>query len=222
MNYTDFEDSWRDQLKDFLATPYWKKFIENIHEEYQTSTVFPEIDNIFNAFKLTPFDQVKVVILGQDPYHGPNQAMGLSFSVPDEVKLPPSLQNIKKEIESDLGVKSKIKNGDLTPWAKQGVLLLNSVLTVRSNEPASHRDIGWQEFTDFVITQLSEKKENAVFILWGSFARSKKKLIDQSKHLVIESSHPSPLSAYRGFFCTKPFSQSSSYLSQHDQKPIVW
>lgn len=222
MNHFRFEDSWNLQLKQFFVTDLWRNTEELIHKEYKNTIVYPAPDNIFKAFSLTPFDDVKVVILGQDPYHGPNQAMGLSFSVPDGVKLPPSLLNIKKEIESDLGHKSIIKNGDLTPWAEQGVLLLNSVLTVRAGQPGSHRDLGWQEFTDFVITQLSKNKENVVFILWGSYAKSKKKLINQSKHLIIESSHPSPLSTYRGFFGSKPFSRTNNFLDKSNRNIISW
>lgn len=175
MDYTQIEESWIFQLEDYFATDAWQKTINLARNEYDQATVYPVIKDIFRTFNLTPFDEVKVVILGQDPYHRPNQAMGLSFSVPVGIKVPSSLQNIKKEIESDLGHKSVVESGDLTTWAKQGVLLLNSVLTVRAGQAGSHRDIGWQEFTDFSIAQLSKEKENLVFILWGSYAKSKKR-----------------------------------------------
>jgi len=183
-------------------------------------TFHPE--NLFQAFWLTPFSQVKVVILGQDPYHGPGQAHGLCFSVPDDVKLPPSLQNIYKEIETDLGVKKDFQSGNLEAWAKQGVFLINAILSVVAHNPASHRARGWEKFTDTVIKTISEKRDHVAFVLWGNYARGKKNLIDIKKHLVLEAPHPSPFSAFSGFFGSRPFSQINSYLREHGQSEIEW
>jgi len=195
---------------------------EFIKSEYKKETVYPSPKFIFNAFELTPFDKVKVVILGQDPYHGVNQANGLAFSVNNGIVTPPSLVNIYKEIENDLGEKTKNVGGNLENWAKQGVLMLNATLTVQAHSPGSHQNKGWEKFTDAVIKILSEQKEHLVFILWGSYAQKKGSIIDESKHLVIRSVHPSPLSAYGGFFGSKPFSQTNAYLIFNDKEPIVW
>lgn len=191
------------------------------HEKQNQKTIFPKGTDIFKAFELTPFDTVSVVILGQDPYHGPNQAHGLCFSVPKGIPQPPSLVNIFKELESDLGIKPP-KHGCLESWAKQGVLLLNSVLTVELGKAASHQGRGWERFTDQVIAKLNAKSEPLVFVLWGSYAQQKGKVIDRHRHLVIESPHPSPLSAHRGFFGSKPFSKINAFLARHDLKPINW
>jgi uracil-DNA glycosylase len=218
----DIEEGWKKALSGYFATDTWQHLTEFIKSEYTKKTVYPNPKNIFKAFWLTPFDQVKVVILGQDPYHGAGQAEGLSFSVPEGVPPPPSLQNIYKEISSDLGIVKDFTNGHLEAWARQGVFLLNAILTVVANTPASHQGKGWEEFTDFVIHTISEKKEHAVFILWGNFARGKKALIDTTKHLVIESPHPSPFSANNGFFGSKPFSKCNAYLKTHGEKEINW
>ena len=216
------EESWKKVLKREFEERYFEDLIAFVKLEYQKSTVYPPAKFIFNAFDLTPFDQVKVVILGQDPYHGPNQANGLAFSVNDNIPTPPSLINIYKEIESDLGVKTKNKNGNLENWAKQGVLMLNATLTVKAAQAGSHQNKGWEKFTDAVVKILSEQKENLVFILWGSYAQKKGSVIDENKHLVVRSAHPSPLSAYAGFFGSKPFSQTNSYLIFTGKEPIEW
>lgn len=221
-NQVNIEPGWHAALAPYFASLEFKSLTDFIRQEYLSKTIYPKPENLFKAFWLTPFSQVKVVILGQDPYHGPKQAHGLCFSVPKPVPPPPSLLNIFKEIESDLGQPSKIKGGDLEPWAQQGVFLLNAILTVVANQAASHRNRGWEQFTDTVIKTLSAQKENLVFILWGNFARSKKALIDQEKHLIIEAPHPSPLSAYAGFFGSRPFSQANSYLLDHGIMPIEW
>ena len=192
-----------------------------VRQEYQTTTVYPPGRLIFNAFNLCPFDQVKVVIIGQDPYHGPGQAHGLCFSVNDGVPFPPSLQNIFKEIQSDLGTPIPT-TGNLTRWANQGVLMLNATLTVRAHQAASHQRQGWEEFTDAAIRALAEERENLVFILWGAYAQKKGAFIDRNKHLVLASAHPSPLSAYNGFFGNKHFSRANEYLIAHGQQPIQW
>lgn len=215
------ENSWKKVLQTEFDKPYFEELVNRVKAEYKTKTIFPKGSLIFNAFNLCPFDKVKVVILGQDPYHGIGQAHGLAFSVPEGIALPPSLQNIYKEIESDLNIKVE-KNGDLTRWAKQGVLLLNSTLTVEQHRAASHQNFGWEIFTDNVINILSKEKEHLVFILWGSFAIKKSSLIDKAKHLVLTSVHPSPLSAYRGFLGNKHFSQTNSYLSANNMEPINW
>jgi len=183
--------------------------------------IYPPKEQIFRALKLTPFENIKVVILGQDPYHGEGQANGLAFSVNKGIKVPPSLRNIYKELESDLNIKSPL-HGDLTSWAKQGVLLLNSVLTVEKDNPGSHKNIGWEEYTDSLIKEISDKKKNIVFILWGKYAESKKSLIDEKKHFIISSPHPSPFSARKGFFGSKPFSRTNSYLKIKGKKEIDW
>ncbi|MFA6185185.1 MAG: uracil-DNA glycosylase [Candidatus Shapirobacteria bacterium] len=216
------ESSWKEVLQKEFSEEYFSKLVEFIKSEYKKTTVYPPAKFIFNAFELTPFDKVKVIILGQDPYHGVNQANGLAFSVNDEVVTPPSLVNIYKEIESDLGKKTINKNGNLENWAKQGVLMLNATLTVQAHMAGSHQNKGWERFTDAVIKILSEQKENLVFILWGGYAQKKGNIIDESKHLVIKSVHPSPLSAYNGFFGSKPFSQTNSYLIFNDKEPIIW
>ena len=191
-------------------------------EEYKNGTVYPPPRDIFRAFELCPFEKVKVVILGQDPYHGPRQANGLAFAVHDEVAVPPSLQNIFKEIEDDLGKPLVHRSGDLSRWATQGVLLLNATLTVRAKTAGSHKGKGWELFTDAAIRALSERREHLVFILWGNYARAKGAHIDRSKHLVLEASHPSPFSAANGFFGSKPFSKANEYLEAHEGKPIDW
>ena len=216
------ESSWKNVLQDEFGKEYFKTLREFVKNEYEHAIVYPAPKNIFRAFELTPFDKVEVVMLGQDPYHGPGQANGLCFAVSQGVALPPSLQNIFKEIESDLGQPLKHRTGDLERWAKQGVLLLNATLTVQAHQAGSHQGKGWEQFTDAVIRMLSDKKENLVFILWGNYAKSKGDLIGWSKHQLIESGHPSPLSAYRGFFGSKPFSKTNEYLVEHNKKPIDW
>lgn len=216
------EASWKEALKEEFGKDYFKKLREFVKGEYSHAVVYPPPKNIFRAFELCPFDRVEVVILGQDPYHGPRQANGLCFAVGEGVPLPPSLQNIFKEIESDLGTELTHKTGDLERWARQGVLLLNATLTVRARTAGSHQGKGWEEFTNAVIRKLSDEKENLVFILWGNYARSKGSMIDFEKHCVIESAHPSPFSAYAGFFGSKPFSKTNGYLTSHGKKPIDW
>ncbi len=216
------EPSWKEALKDEFGKEYWTKLTEFVKGEYSHAIVYPPPRNIFRAFELCPFDKVEVVILGQDPYHGANQANGLCFAVSEGVPLPPSLQNIFKEIESDLGKPLEHRTGDLERWAKQGVLLLNATLTVKARAAGSHQGKGWEEFTDAVIRVLSEKKKNLVFILWGNYAKSKGAHIDRTKHCVIESPHPSPFSAYNGFFGSKPFSKTNEYLAANNKKPIDW
>jgi len=216
------EGSWMEILSHAFETEVFKNLTEFVRKEYVEGTVYPAQKNIFEAFSLTSFDDVKVVILGQDPYHRVAQANGLSFAVPQHTKIPPSLQNIFKEIESDLGQSLVHRDGDLSRWARQGVLLLNSTLTVRAGTPGSHQGKGWEEFTDAVIQLISNKKESVVFILWGNYARTKGARIDRSKHLVLESPHPSPFSAYNGFFGSKPFSKTNEYLHAHGKKEIHW
>lgn len=218
----NIEPEWKEALQEFFATQTWQNLSKFIREEYKNKKVYPTPKDIFKAFTLTPFSKVKVVILGQDPYHGAGQAEGLCFSVPHGVPLPPSLQNIYKEIESDLKIKKDFKNGSLESWATQGVFLLNAILTVVASTPASHQGKGWEEFTDFIIKKISEEKEHIVFILWGNYARSKKALIDTSKHMVLESPHPSPFSAHSGFFGSKPFSKCNEYLKENGEKEIKW
>ena len=200
---------------------YYKKLHEFVENEYATKTIFPPKKNIFFALENTPYEHIRVVILGQDPYHGPNQAEGLSFSVSNDVLKPPSLQNIFKELESDLGIQFP-KHNSLKPWAKEGVLLLNAVLTVEEHTPTSHKDKGWEKFTDEIISIINKKTTPVVFILWGSYARNKKKLITNPIHYIIESPHPSPFSAYNGFFGSKPFSKTNEFLKQHNIKEINW
>ncbi len=214
-------NNWDKILKDEFEKEYFQNLIRFVTEEYNKKTIFPPQNEIFNAFRHTPYDKVKVVILGQDPYHGENQAQGLSFSVRNEVGRPPSLQNIFKEIESDLGLKIS-KNNSLIPWTEEGVLLLNAVLTVEKDKAASHKDQGWEQFTDAVIQKINEKDTPVVFILWGAYARSKKVFITNPIHCIIESPHPSPFSAYNGFFGSKPFSKTNHFLEQNNMKPINW
>jgi uracil-DNA glycosylase len=215
------EVSWKENLKDEFANPYFKKLKEFLIEEKKTQTIYPPGSLIFSAFNSTPFNNVKVVILGQDPYHGPGQAHGLCFSVPQGVKKPPSLLNIFKEIKNDLGYDVPT-NGNLERWAQQGVLLLNATLTVRAHQAGSHQKKGWETFTDAVIKKLSDQKEHLIFLLWGNYAIAKKELIDQSKHNILTSVHPSPLSANRGFFGCKHFSQTNNLLSEHGKEIIDW
>ena len=215
------EPSWKEILKEEFGQDYFRILTEFVKSEYQHGVIYPRPSHIFRAFELCPFDTVEVVILGQDPYHGPKQANGLCFAVGEDISLPPSLQNIFKEVESDLGKPLKHKSGDLERWAKQGVLLLNATLTVRAHTAGSHQNKGWEEFTNAVIRTISEKKERIVFILWGRYARDKKSLIDASKHLVIESAHPSPFSA-TAFFGSKPFSKANTYLKENGKEPIKW
>lgn len=216
------EPSWKEHLSGEFEKEYFEKLTEFVKQEYKEGKVYPAPKNIFRAFELCPFNAVKVVILGQDPYHGPGQANGLSFAVNPEVALPPSLQNIFKEITSDLAKPLVHTDGDLSRWAVQGVLLLNATLTVRARTAGSHQDRGWEPFTDAVIKVLSEERESLVFILWGNYAKAKGAHIDRSKHLVIESAHPSPFSAAAGFFGSKPFSKANDYLVAHDESPIDW
>ena len=216
-----FENDWDDALQEEFTKPYYVKLRQFLTEEYAVETIYPQQDNLWTAFKLTPFNDVKIVILGQDPYHGPGQAHGLSFSVKPGVKIPPSLRNMFKELTED--IKCPIpQDGTLTGWAKQGVLMLNTVLTVREGEAHSHRKKGWEVFTDEVIRQLSEREKPVVFILWGRPAQEKKKLIDVSKHAIIESFHPSPLSASRGFFESKPYSKANTILKSWNEEAINW
>ena len=216
-----FENDWDKQLEEEMAKPYFNDLRYVLAKEYKLHTVYPSKENLFQALKLTSYEHTKVVILGQDPYHGPGQAHGLSFSVLPGVRIPPSLSNIYKELHSDLGIPIP-NNGYLVPWAKQGVLLLNTVLTVRDGQANSHKGLGWERFTDAVIEKLNERDKPAVFILWGSHAQKKGAFIDRSKHLVLESVHPSPLSAHRGFFGSKPFSQTNTFLKEHGMEPIDW
>ena len=213
--------NWYELLKDEWNKDYFIKLTEFVRNEYSTGQVFPPGKEIFAAFDATPFEDVKVVIIGQDPYHDVNQANGLCFSVRDGIPFPPSLLNIFKEIQDDLGTPIP-QSGDLSRWAKQGVLLLNSTLTVRAHSAGSHQNKGWEQFTDEVILQLAQQKENLVFILWGSYAIKKGAFINRMKHLVLTSPHPSPLSAYRGFFGNKHFSQANNYLIKHGKTPITW
>lgn len=216
------DNSWREHIGAEFEKPYFSALTDFVRHEYTTTTCYPPGSLIFNAFNLYPFDRVKVVIIGQDPYHEPGQAQGLSFSVPEGVPFPPSLQNIFKEIQFDLG-KPIPPTGDLTRWAEQGVLLLNATLTVRAHQAASHQRHGWEQFTDAAIRALNIGRENLVFILWGGYARSKAQLIDRSRHLVLESVHPSPLSANRGgWFGNHHFSQCNAYLREHGEQEIDW
>jgi len=215
------EDSWKQHIGGEFDKQYFASLTAFVRDEYSKYTCYPPGKLIFNAFNLCPFDKVKVVIIGQDPYHEPGQAHGLCFSVNDGVQIPPSLVNIYKEIKADLGVDSPA-SGNLTRWAEQGVLLLNATLTVRAHQAASHQRRGWEEFTDAAIKALNADKDNLVFLLWGSYAQSKAAYIDPSKHLVLKSAHPSPLSAYRGFFGNKHFSRCNEYLQQHGITPINW
>lgn len=221
MQKVKIEESWRKAIGDEFEKSYFKTLSDFVRKEYVNGAVCPTPKDVFRAFDLCPFDKVRVVILGQDPYHGVGQANGLSFAVHDGVRIPPSLQNIFKEIKSDLNIEV-IQSGDLSRWAKQGVLLLNATLTVKASSPGSHQGKGWEEFTDAVIQKLSDEKENLVFILWGNYAKQKGKIINRSKHCVIESPHPSPFSAHNGFFGSRPFSKTNEYLKERDEGEVDW
>ncbi len=212
-------NDWDQLLDGVWKSEGFNKFMNNVNKEYETYTCFPKYEDIFNALKLTSYKDTKIVILGQDPYHGVAEAHGLSFSVQKGTKCPPSLQNIYKELYNDLGIDNG-NIGDLTPWAREGVLLLNSVLTVRKDSPASHKDLGWQLLTDYIIKLLNMKETPVVFILWGSFAKSKKEFITNKKHFIIESVHPSPFSARNGFFGSKPFSRANAFLKKNNIKEV--
>lgn len=216
-----FGNDWDEVLKDEINQPYFKELMQRVAEEYRTHTVYPPEPLLFQALKLTPFAAVKAVILGQDPYHGPSQAHGLSFSVLPGVKIPPSLRNMYKELASDLGY-SIPDHGYLIHWAEEGVLLLNTVLTVREGQAASHQKLGWQRFTDAIIQAIGEREQPAVFLLWGAHAQKKEALIDTGRHAVLKSVHPSPLSARGGFFGSRPYSQTNDYLKSHGIQPINW
>ena len=217
----EIEASWQKRLQPEFEKAYFAQLTDFVRREYAERTIYPPGRLIFNAFNLCPFDRVKVVLLGQDPYHGPGQAQGLCFSVNDGVRFPPSLVNIFKELQSDLGI-APPASGSLVRWAEQGVFLLNATLTVREHQAGSHQNMGWEQFTDAVIRLLAEEREHLVFILWGGYAQRKGAFIDRSKHLVIASPHPSPLSAYHGFFGTKPFSRTNEYLIANGVEPIKW
>jgi uracil-DNA glycosylase len=217
------EESWKKELKAEFNKPYFQQIVTFLKtERIQKKIIYPPGSQIFNAFSLTPFEKVKVVILGQDPYHGPGQAQGLCFSVPEGIQPPPSLINIFKEIEADLGVGMPPRYGNLTKWAEQGVLLLNAFLTVRANEPLSHSKIGWEEFTHAVISHLSANKSGVVFLLWGKFAQEKQALIDETRHYVLKAAHPSPFSADKGFFGCRHFSRTNELLMKQGLEPIDW
>ena len=215
------ENGWREALKEEFEKPYFEKLTDFVRQEYQSTEVFPPAKLIFNAFDQCPFDKVKVVIIGQDPYHDVNQAHGLCFSVNDGIKIPPSLRNIFKEIENDLGIAPPI-SGNLTRWAQQGVLLINATLTVRAHNAGSHQKKGWEEFTDAAIRNLAEKRENIVFLLWGAYAQKKSEMIDANKHFILKSVHPSPLSASRGFFGNHHFSKTNEFLISKGIEEIEW
>ena len=217
----EIEKGWKSQLKNEFDKPYFNELVRFVKEEYSSKTIYPPSKLIFNAFNSTPFNQVKVVIVGQDPYHQPHQAHGLCFSVNDGIRIPPSLVNIYKEINLDLGTPIPT-SGNLERWAKQGVLLLNATLTVREGAAGSHQGKGWEQFTDSVIDLLSKNRNDLVFMLWGSYAQKKGATIDQNKHMVMKSPHPSPLSAHRGFFGNKHFSRANEYLVLNGKSPIVW
>ncbi|MCG3691379.1 uracil-DNA glycosylase [Aliarcobacter butzleri] len=214
--------NWKDIIENEQQKPYYEKLKEEIDKRYENSIVFPEKQNIFKAFSLTKFEDLKVVILGQDPYHGFGQAQGLSFSTPSNIKNPPSMVNILKEINDDLGKKSVCEDGDLTPWAKQGIMLLNTILTVEQGLAKSHHNLGWEIFTDNIIKYISDNKENVIFLLWGSPAISKTKLIDKNKHFILTAPHPSPLSVYRGFYGCKHFSKTNEILKKLNKEEIIW
>lgn len=217
-----FDASWDEIIDPLMQTPSMQRLSDFLVAERAAHTVFPSKDLVFNAFKLTTFDNLKVVVLGQDPYHNIGQAHGLSFSVPAGITLPPSLKNIFKELSDDINGVKIPQAGDLSHWASQGVLLLNSILTVRAHEAGSHQKRGWEEFTDAIIRSISNCKENVVFILWGSYAQKKAKMIDHNRHLILCAAHPSPLSVYRGFYGSKPFSTTNSYLQSNGLDPIDW
>ena len=215
------EQSWKQRLQTEFDKPYFEQLTQFVRTEYQTHTIYPPARLIFNAFNLCPFDKVKVVIIGQDPYHGVGQAHGLCFSVQDGVQFPPSLRNIFKEIHDDIGTPVPL-SGNLTRWAEQGVLLLNATLTVRADEAGSHQRRGWETFTDAVINAVASEKQNVVYILWGSYAQQKAAMVNRSQNLVLESVHPSPLSASRGFFGNHHFSRANQYLIEHGKEPVAW
>lgn len=217
-----YHPSWTPIVKPLFQQDFMKRLSHFVQQERANAVVFPPADLVFNALRLTPFDEVKVVILGQDPYHNIGQAHGLSFSVPAGIPHPPSLRNIFAELVTDIPGFEVPVSGDLTRWAQQGVLLLNATLTVRAHEAGSHQRRGWEDFTDHIIREISQRLEHVVFILWGSYAQKKAQLVDSSKHLVLRSVHPSPLSVYRGFFGSKPFSQANHYLQANGRKPIDW
>lgn len=219
--HVKIESSWNEQLSEELEKDYFKQLVAFVKQEYSTETVYPPGKLIFNAFDQCPFDAVKVVIVGQDPYHQPGQANGLSFSVNEGIRVPPSLVNIYKELNNDLDIPIP-SSGNLLHWSQQGVLLLNAMLTVRANQAGSHQNRGWEQFTDAVIEKLNQEHTNLVFILWGAYAQRKGANVDRSKHLVLTSPHPSPLAAHRGFFGNKHFSKTNEYLSQHGKAPIQW
>lgn len=212
--------TWTEILAPIKNSDYFHTLWNRVKQEYHNSKCFPPKKDIFRALELTPFEEIKVVIIGQDPYHNVFQANGLCFSVSDKVSAPPSLKNIYKELEDDLGIKKT--TNELNSWALQGVLLLNATLTVKAHNPNSHKDLGWEQFTDFIIKQVSDKKEKVVFVLWGAFAQKKEVLIDASKHLIIKSPHPSPFSAHKGFFGSRPFSKINQFLQTVDKTPINW
>ena len=215
------EESWKKHLTPEFEKDYFKRLTDFVRQEYAIARIYPPGKLIFNAFNLCPFDKVKVVIIGQDPYHGPGQAHGLCFSVNDGIPFPPSLQNIFKEIKNDIGTPVP-STGNLTRWANQGVLLLNATLTVREHQAGSHQKKGWEEFTDAAIRSLATEREHLVFLLWGTYAQKKGAFIDRNRHLVLQSAHPSPLSAYNGFFGNKHFSRTNQYLIEHGESPIEW
>lgn len=212
--------TWTEVLAPIKNSPYFEELWQKVKHEYSTTQCYPPKNQIFRALELTPFDEIEVVILGQDPYHGAHQANGLCFSVSNQIKAPPSLQNIFKELNDDLNI---IKNtNELDSWATQGVLLLNATLTVRAQSPNSHKDMGWETFTNFIIKAISDRKTHVVFVLWGAFAQKKEELIDSSKHFILKSTHPSPFSVHRGFFGSKPFSKINAYLASKGKKTINW
>lgn len=215
------EESWKVHLRQEFEKTYFRILTDFVRKEYTSKTIYPPAKLIFNAFDNCPFDKVKVVIVGQDPYHEPGQAHGLCFSVNDGVQIPPSLVNIYKEIENDLGIAAP-RSGNLTRWAEQGVLLLNATLTVQAHRAGSHQGKGWEEFTDAAIRHLAEERDHLVFLLWGAYAQRKGETIDANRHLILKSPHPSPLSAHRGFFGNKHFSRANEYLSAHNMEPINW
>ena len=221
MKKVEIEESWHSLLEDEFNKDYFNKIRSFITQEYKNKTIFPPVKLIFNAFNLTPLNKIKVIIIGQDPYHGKGQAHGLSFSVPEDIKIPPSLLNIYKELKEDIN-KEIPKHGFLESWANQGVLLLNSVLTVESGKANSHKNIGWERFTESVIERVSIKKDKLVFLLWGNYAQKKETFIDSNKHLILKSVHPSPLSAYNGFFGSKHFSKTNNFLKKNNIKEILW
>ena len=212
--------NWTEILAPIQNSEYFQNLLQKVEEEYETQKCFPPKNQIFRALELTPFDEVKVVIIGQDPYHNDDQANGLCFSVSENVSAPPSLKNIFTELKEDLGIKRTKK--ELDDWAEQGVLLLNATLTVKAHSPNSHKDLGWEKFTDYIIKEISANKQNVVFVLWGAFAQKKEDLIDPSKHFIIKSAHPSPFSVYRGFYGSKPFSRINEYLKSKNSGIIAW